>query len=364
MRRFGKIIVLLFLSVYLLYGQAELKIAITGRVVDASNGEGLPNVNVFLAGTTLGAASGADGAYAIRNVPPGVYELVVSMVVYERHVRTVRAYDGKDQQIDVRLKPAAIEIGTVEVTAKNPVEWKENFERFRKEFFGETINAKECTILNPEVLDFRVNGGVFEVAFHVPILIENRALGYEIEFYIEEFRMEKLTIQYRARTKFQELTPRNERERESWNENRRRAYRGSRKHFLTALARGTVREEGFDIRIVPNLFLWSRDYRFAKPVEEPQTLLQSTEYGFQKKLLFPDYLEVIYRFESAEPGFRQALNTTGSLAERQISWVQMNRVTVLFDTGGNLIEPFSLKSLGYWAFERVAETLPLDYVSD
>lgn len=50
--------------------------------------------------------------------------------------------------------------------------------------------------------------GMHRGAFHVPILIENRALGYRIEFFIEEFRIEDYSPQYRAKTRFEELTPR------------------------------------------------------------------------------------------------------------------------------------------------------------
>ncbi|RKY52963.1 MAG: hypothetical protein DRP92_04535, partial [Candidatus Neomarinimicrobiota bacterium] len=46
---------------------------IRGRVVDAQTGEPLPWVNVMLEGTSLGAATDANGVYVILNVPPGEY---------------------------------------------------------------------------------------------------------------------------------------------------------------------------------------------------------------------------------------------------------------------------------------------------
>ena len=60
---------------------------ITGKVIDAENGEPLVNVNIFLANSTLGAASGADGKFRIDRVPLGAFEMVISHIGYE--LRTV-----------------------------------------------------------------------------------------------------------------------------------------------------------------------------------------------------------------------------------------------------------------------------------
>lgn len=353
----------MFLSSCPLYAQYDMKVKIVGSVLDASTGGGLPNVNVFLAGTTLGVASALDGSFVIRNVPLGAYELVVSMVGYERQVLPLQIFQMQDHELTVQLKPTAIQTATVEVTARDPVEWKKQFERFKREFLGETRNAKLCTILNPEGMEFLNRGSMFEVAFHVPIIVENRALGYKLDFFIEEFKTDDMTLQYSAKTKFEELQPESEDEYELWLDNRKRAYRGSRKHFLTALARGTSHQEGFTIRTVPSL--WHRT-RFSSSSQriDPAKIVQPTQSELHKKLVFKDYLEVVYRLEPAEPAFRLAVNAQGRPVEMQVSWLQMNLFTVTFDVNGNLFQPIALKCIGYWAFERVADLLPTDYVPE
>ena len=55
---------------------------ITGRVVDAADGEALPGANVFIEGTTIGAPTDLDGRFLILNVPPGTYKLVVRFLGY------------------------------------------------------------------------------------------------------------------------------------------------------------------------------------------------------------------------------------------------------------------------------------------
>ncbi len=56
--------------------------SIAGRVIDAATGEGLPGVNVFLVGTTLGASTDIDGNYRIDNIPIGFYTLQASFIGY------------------------------------------------------------------------------------------------------------------------------------------------------------------------------------------------------------------------------------------------------------------------------------------
>ena len=338
----------------------DYQASIAGEVLDASNGAGLPNVNVFLDGTTLGVASDKEGFFVIRNVPRGAYELVVSMVGYERQVVKLEVFEEKNYELTVMLKPVAIEIGTVEVTAKDPVEWKKNFEEFRKKFLGETKNANACVIQNPEVMDFRTNGDLLEIAYHVSLTVENRALGYRIEFLLEQFRSDGVMLQYSAKTRFEDIQPTGEDEYKQWQENRKRAYAGSCKHFLTALIRGTSYAEGFRVQSVPSLRLRTNFRRSIDLVK----LVQDTRYGFQKKLSFADFLEITYLLEPAEPAFQFAVNAQGHPLTRQVSWLQMNRLTALIDVNGNILEPFSLKKAGYWAFERIADLLPTDYVPE
>jgi TonB-linked SusC/RagA family outer membrane protein len=56
--------------------------SISGRVIDAQTAEGLPGVNVFLVGTTLGASTDIDGNYRLDNIPAGIYTLQASFVGY------------------------------------------------------------------------------------------------------------------------------------------------------------------------------------------------------------------------------------------------------------------------------------------
>ncbi len=94
---------------------------IAGRVVDAETREPLPGANIVLKGTKLGAATDVDGYYFILNVPPGTYEVEASMLSYQPVVKkgiVVRA--DYTTYVDFMLKPSAVKMKEVVVTAKKP----------------------------------------------------------------------------------------------------------------------------------------------------------------------------------------------------------------------------------------------------
>ena len=61
---------------------------IMGVITDAETGTPLPGANVFLSGTSLGAASDLEGKYVIPQVPPGKYVLRIAIWLdFPRRVR-------------------------------------------------------------------------------------------------------------------------------------------------------------------------------------------------------------------------------------------------------------------------------------
>ncbi len=74
--------VLLFLSRTPVISQDSTFSTIQGIVYDSASGTPLENAIIYLANTPLGGSSTIDGAFIIRDVPPGQFELVISRVDY------------------------------------------------------------------------------------------------------------------------------------------------------------------------------------------------------------------------------------------------------------------------------------------
>lgn len=93
--------------------------SVYGKVVDESNGEELIGANIFLQGTTLGAASDLEGNFSIKTIPEGTYTLVASMIGYSKVIISdVNITAGSNLKLDISLKSEAYQTEEVLITAK------------------------------------------------------------------------------------------------------------------------------------------------------------------------------------------------------------------------------------------------------
>ena len=114
----------LLLLIFVSIGHGAVTGKISGIVKDAKEGDAaLVGANVIVQGTTLGAATDANGQYTILNVPPGIYEIRFSMMGYqEAVVQGVQVKIDLTTNIDMALNPTVIESGeVVTVVAQRPL---------------------------------------------------------------------------------------------------------------------------------------------------------------------------------------------------------------------------------------------------
>lgn len=91
---------------------------ITGRVVDAATGQGIPAAGVQVVGTTIGAQTGVDGRYTILRVPAGTVTLQVRRIGYgPKTVTGLQLPAGGTLEQDVALRTAEVQLAAVTVSA-------------------------------------------------------------------------------------------------------------------------------------------------------------------------------------------------------------------------------------------------------
>lgn len=362
------------------YVCAQTGIVLQGTVKDG-NGKPLPFASVFLNQTTMGARSDESGGYVIRDIPPGWYEVIVSYLGYESQVHPVQLEEGKTLQFILKEKP-----GMLKEQVVRPDKDREFYlAMFKKVFIGEGAFAKECKLMNPDIVEFepdiareilRAKAGDF-------LEIRNEALGYNIRFLLQHFEYNPRSgySMYYGNPLFLPMQPRNKVQRKRWEQNRREAYRGSTLQFFRSLIAGTQREDGYTMRRLKRVQkekgvvvdappdsvmqiikspMFSRTVSFLSRQEWPaDSVLQKRADGYV--LRFPDLLYVVYSKEKEEQLYIQKYLRSNEKAGPQTSIMRLLEPEVRVDRNGNLEAPMNVIFENYWGWEKLAVMLPLDY---
>jgi TonB-dependent SusC/RagA subfamily outer membrane receptor len=130
---------------------------VTGRVTEAGAGQPVPDVQVFIIGTTLGALTNQDGRYTIRGVPSGTQQVRAVRIGYAESKKPITVAAGQTATVDFALTKAVISLKEVVTTATG--------EQRRVEIGNSvsSINAAEVTKTSPissvsDVLNSRAAG--------------------------------------------------------------------------------------------------------------------------------------------------------------------------------------------------------------
>jgi TonB-dependent SusC/RagA subfamily outer membrane receptor len=91
--------------------------SITGRVMDVQSGQPIGAAQLTVVGTNITALTGVDGRYTLRNVPPGNMTVRVLSIGYGDQTRQVTVPAGQTATLDFELRPSAIALSPVVVTA-------------------------------------------------------------------------------------------------------------------------------------------------------------------------------------------------------------------------------------------------------
>lgn len=348
-----------------------------GTVTDHETGQPIEGVNVFVAKSMIGDATDQNGFFSVSDLPLGTYEITFSHVAYELGVKKIAVEDTVDIALRVSLASKLDQLESIEIISTKDKSWERYLRMFQASFLGSTPNANRCVITNDHVLDFQYYGNEDLLIAYAsePLIIENWALGYRIYYVLELFEQHRGTTRYVGKSKFEELEPSDEGEMKRWQKNRLKAYRGSLEHFITALTTNRLRKEGFLIYKVYDLPTTGPVPYYEVNIN---SVLRAGSHYYERKMSFKDYLQVIYLRETEPIAYleekqRMLSNNLASPSglnyrmadeiggNRQVSYLQLNIPTISVDTRGFIYDPLAVTTLGYWSWERLAESLPIEY---
>ncbi len=343
---------------------------ITGVVTDAKTGEPMPFTNVFINNTTVGNTTNEKGAFKITGDLPRNLELVASFVGYVTSSQQV-VFSGKSElTVNFKLEPLESMLTEVQLESRIDKKWERNLKRFKEVFLAlpDDPFAKQLEITNPWVLDFEeVKGekGPNHIrAFAQQALeIENAALGYHIEYNLQDYRLYKTGARYYGFVHYTPKASADSVELTTWDDNKETSYQGSTRHLLKSLLLSLVSEQGFSLYTV-NPAPMDRIRTNSYSVELGQSIEPLSEDSIRRiplangnfRVIWPGRVEVHFTNKSW-------LNEYYLDIYNPISWITAPQGYFDIDRNGIPVNPTQLVLSGYMGRQRAGRFLPNDYVS-
>ena len=341
---------------------------ITGKVIDAKNGEPLPFANVFINNTTLGTTTELNGEFTLRNVrQPAVYEVIFSFVGYETIKMNVSLTENEVKLGTIKLKPSDIELTTVEVKGSKDTQWEKKIKRFKRIFLGDDKAAELCEITNAWVIDFpkEESGNKFRAVAGAPLEIDNKALGYKLNFHLRNFLADASGYLIEGNVRFEEKASTDEKEKSDWASNRKKSYDHSRYHLFKAILDNRIQGEGFGLYAeMPNYgatnvrspIFSSEVGKSVKPYDTLKMVTATQQRGVYR-ISLNGRVEVHYRKEHVP--VRTYRDVSGP-----VSWISLKHGYVLVNADGVELNPADVIVSGAMSEDRVSHMLPLNYLPD
>ena len=144
----GTFLLLLLLSVQLVTAQVR---QVTGRVINASTGQGLPEATISVTGTRIVGQTGADGNFVL-NAPDGDLNLVVRGIGYKRQDVALPA---SQNTLNVALEPDVFKLQEIVITGQATGVARQNLPNAVA-----TVDAGELTRAPAQTLESSLQGKI------------------------------------------------------------------------------------------------------------------------------------------------------------------------------------------------------------
>ncbi|HEY8930693.1 MAG TPA: carboxypeptidase-like regulatory domain-containing protein, partial [Mucilaginibacter sp.] len=334
-------------------GLAQFKI--TGRVLNQADTRPLPYCSVFLKNATIGDKTATDGTFKLKNIRPGKYTMIFSIIGFEAYSQDVTISDADVTLPDVLIFPKTIALN--EVTIKPDPYRERNYAWFKADFLGRSALAKECKILNPDVvyLSYDEKQGILSGSSTDFIEIENQALGYRVKYLLKEFTLDNKVenarkIHYEGSALFEEMKG-SPAQQQRWEKRRLEVYQNSPEHFLRALLAGKTEAEGF------RMMQLTGEGKSLRPV-----LYALTGNDILRPTDVPELTALTCDGSSIQIDYNKShkFNQNGA-ANNESTVLTFKEPYMFFDANGGITNTAGVAFSGAWGRHRIAELLPIDF---
>jgi hypothetical protein len=338
---------------------AGAQITISGKIVDSISREPLQGASVFAQNTTQGTTTNANGEFSLT-LKAGGYELIFSFTGYL--TQQIQVADNKSLHIDVVMIKEDKTLGEVVIQSSNEVAdgWEKYGDFFLNNFIGATPFAKKCTIQNKDVVKFFYyrRSDRLKVLATEPLVISNDALGYDLRYQLDSFVYYYKTdlSLYRGTCFFSEKAGSMPQEL-SWKTNRKKAYMGSKMHFMRSVYDSTVAKDGFTVSVLDDND--NRKFNRLPNALAPDYYAINDSLD-QVEIYYPNKITVTYLKAVPEDDYLKQFKLPMNIGI-QTSYIDiLNPIAI--KQNGYFYDQKDWVNQGYWGWKNIADLLPYDYL--
>jgi len=377
---------------------------ISGRVIGQADTRPVPNASVFLSNATIGNTTGADGSFRLTNVKPGKYTLVISIVGFDVFNQVITVTDKDIDLQTITIFPRTIGLAEVKIkgTKGADPDRAKYITWFTADFLGNSDLAKECKLLNPEMLDFNYDNAnnILNASSVDFLIVRNEALGYNVKYLLKTFTTAfgdngGRVFNYSGSILFEPMKG-SAGDEKGWQQRRKAIYEGSQLHFFRSAIAGTWEQDGFRVLRLPankqrppenviqeklkvfgavknnrefrdSLNYWTKKEslpRFADKVNITPLKKEDIVSGPDKQGLYTlsaggDALFITYnKYHRYNKGGVSKLSDADN---KDNTLLVFNGPNATFDKNGIVLNPEDLAFEGVWSNARIPMMLPSDY---
>jgi len=381
--------ILLFLFLFPLY--FSIAQTIKGTVVNDAE-QKIPNVSIYLDGTKIGTTSKEDGSFSLNLPSKSIGNIIFKKEDYETFATPI------SEVLNKNLKVVLLKINTIEEVRIIPYTeeaYKNYINYFLNSFIGN--DHENVKIKNQRSLKFAFDkrNKTLKVKAPKTLLIENKNLGYEIEYNLISFSADfnSNMVNYTGTSFFKET-----KNSDKVKLNRMNAYDGSSLHFFRSIYNNTISDDKFivnhvikvpnpkypteeELNILKNFMEVSRasktmfkipeeisDIAHRKNSQKPyalaitKTMIPDSDYVRRNEKVFfsfKDMLQVNYSKYYYELKGKEFIKSTIPVVIS--SFLHPEGETFEVSKDGNISNPDMLITEGEFSKNKIENMLPLDY---
>jgi len=358
-------ITVLLCSIISVTGFSQSYFTVYGKVISTETRLPLQGASVFAQNTTLGTATDAEGNFKL-NLPDGGYSLVITYTGYQTETKRINNADANDRSVVYELAQREKQMEEVAVVATSEVKdgWNKYGQFFLDKFIGQTNNSASCSIKNKDAIRFYYSKkrNRLKVLAIEPLVIENLALGYNIQYNLDSFTHEYNTevSLYTGYPLFEEMVAADNDQQTKWMQARQDAYKGSMLHFMRSLYNKNLKQQGYEVQFIVDV----NEKETAIPLKDFYTALN---YKKDDSTLLvqvnPNQLRVGIIYLNEKPSSKFINLFPDEPADFQFSTLTfLPNEAIGIEQNGYYFEQNDLSVSAYWTWDKVADQLPYNYI--